>query len=141
TELTPGTGTVIGVPGITGFGTRAIDSTGRMMDFDGIGQAVPDVTTRGMARFACNRAVSERYYVDVYPALSAPAKLPPATKGTIGVGCGSGVPGSGTPGNPKGGPPPRPRPPCRDHTPPKSRLVSVHVATEGLSIKGRSSDA
>src|SRR5438270_5616235 len=140
TSLSPGKGTIIATGGITGFGDRAIDQNGRLMDYDGIDQSAADVTTRGMVRFRCDGTVVERYYVDVYPALSAPAKLPPATTGKVGVGCGSGVPGSGTPGNPKGGPPPHPRPPCRDHTPPRSRLVSVHISTEGVSIKGRSSD-
>jgi hypothetical protein len=129
TELTPGTGTLIGVPGITGFGTRALDSTGRMMDFDGIGQTVPDVTTRGMAKFACNGSVTERYYVDVYPALSAPAKLPPATKGTIDSGCGGGGGGGGGPG-------------CVDHKAPLTQLDrgSVKLTTDHVFLKGTASD-
>jgi hypothetical protein len=130
TELTAGTGTLIGVNGITGFGSRAIDTSGWMMDFDGIDQTAPDVTTRGMARFACDGSVAERYYVDVYPALSAPAKLPSATTGTIGSGCGGGNGGGG------GGHP------CVDHRPPVTVLArkSVKLTSDHVSMHGTASD-
>jgi hypothetical protein len=105
-ELKAGAGTVIGTAGITGFGTRSINKSGRMMDYDGIDQAAADVTTRGMVRFACNGTVAERYYVDVYPALSTPDKLPAATTGKVSTGCGTGHGGTGTPGNPHHPPPP-----------------------------------
>ena len=104
-ELKPGSGTLIGIDGLTGFGTRSIDESGRMMDYDGIDQSVADVTTRGMVRFACDGTVAERYYVDVYPALTAPDKLPAATTGKVSSGCGAGQDGHGTPGNPHHPPP------------------------------------
>jgi hypothetical protein len=145
TELAPGTGTIVGLAGVTGFGPRAIDQSGRMMDYDGIDQPAADVTTRGMVRFRCDGSVAERYYVDVYPALTGPAKIAPAAKGSIGVGCGSGLAGYGTPGNPAGGPPPPPSPPpaCRDRTAPVTSLSrdTKQVTREGIAVKGHSSDA
>ncbi|MEA2388210.1 MAG: hypothetical protein QOG41_983, partial [Thermoleophilaceae bacterium] len=105
-SLTPGKGVVVGLKRITGFGTTAVGSSGRMMDYDGVDQAGEgDVLTRGMVVFGCSGAPSKRYYLDVYPALSGPSKLGGVTHGTVGAGCGSGQPGVGTPGNPHTGPP------------------------------------
>jgi hypothetical protein len=143
-ELKPGSGTVIGTKGITGFGTRAIDRSGRMMDYDGIDQDAAGVNTRGMVRFACNGTAAERYYVDVYPALSAPAKLPAATTGKVSTGCGSGNPGTGTPGNPHH-PPPRPgggKPGCRDTLRPDVSIArrSVRLERDRVFLRGTARD-
>ena len=57
------------------------------MDFDGAGQpAGPDVDTRGMLVCASSGAVSKRYYVNVYPALTV--------NGTLGTGHPGRAPGS-----------------------------------------------
>lgn len=67
----PGRGTLVALRGISAFGTRRVDRTGAFMDYDGVGQARSDITTRGMlVRRACGGRVLARYYVDVYPALS-----------------------------------------------------------------------
>jgi hypothetical protein len=140
-SLTPGKGRIVAIDGVTGFGGTAIAETGRMMDFDGIDQAASDITTRGMVEFACDGSVARRVYVDVYPALSAPAKIAPATKGSIGVGCGSGLPGVGAPGNPSSGPT-LVGGGCRDTVRPTSKLArrSVSLSVRRVSIRGRSSD-
>ena len=42
-------GTLAALPGVTGFGSRGVDASGRMMDYDGAEQPTGgDVTTRGM---------------------------------------------------------------------------------------------
>jgi hypothetical protein len=144
-SLTPGKGVVVGLKGITGFGTTAVGSSGRMMDYDGVDQAGEgDVLTRGMVVFGCSGAPSKRYYLDVYPALSGPSKLGGVTHGTVGAGCGSGQPGVGTPGNPHTGPPlvGGEDHACRDRVTPRSRLArgSVRVRRNRISMHGRASD-
>jgi hypothetical protein len=144
-ELKAGTGTLIGIDGVTGFGTRSVGKSGRFMDFSGIDQSAPDVTTRGMVRFACNGTVAERYYVDVYPALAAPAKLPAATTGTVSSGCGSGQDGSGTPGNPHHPPPPDDhggKPTCHDHARPSVRITrgTLRVKRDRVYMRGHAHD-
>jgi hypothetical protein len=99
--------TVYALPGVTGFGTRGIDGTARMMDYDGAEQPRDgDVTTRGMLLYACNGGVARRLYLDLYPAIDgAPSKLGAATRGSTQVGCGAGA--GGPRGGPVIGPPPR----------------------------------
>ncbi|HEV3230254.1 MAG TPA: hypothetical protein VGY97_12315 [Solirubrobacteraceae bacterium] len=81
TALDPSGGTLIGAPGVAGFGGRAVDATGAYMDYDGQPQAAPDVTTRGMMTFDASGCVSARYYLDVFPSLDT-------TKGGLGVEAG-----------------------------------------------------
>jgi hypothetical protein len=153
TSLAAGKGTIVALDGYTGFGARAIDSSGRMMDFDGVDQeGAGDVLTRGMVVFGCNGAPSKRYYVDVFPPLSAPAKLSEATRGSVGSGCGAGLPEVGTPGNPDTGPPlvaggggsdsgPVVVPPgCRDRTAPRTTIRRSRIDRRGFGLSGQSAD-
>jgi hypothetical protein len=80
--LTPGTGTIIGMGGVTAFGSTPVDATGVFMDFDGRPQAGgPTIDTRGMLVTHPDGSVT-RYFVDPYPPLSGsspgPAVLAPA---------------------------------------------------------------
>jgi hypothetical protein len=145
TALTPGKGTVVALDGYTGFGSRAVDATGRMMDFDGIDQAgASDVLTRGMVVFGCDGAAVKRYFVDVYPALSGSDRpLGAATRGSVGAGCGAGQAEVGTPGNPDIGPPlVPPADGCTDRLAPRTRLDRrrVRVGSRGVSLRGRAAD-
>jgi hypothetical protein len=88
TSLSPGTGTIIAVKGIKGFGSRSVDSSGKFMDYDGTPQDKADILTRGMLVYGCDGNVAKRYYVNVYPALAG-TRLGSATKGTT-AGCGAG---------------------------------------------------
>jgi hypothetical protein len=83
--LDPNGGTLIGGPGVQGFGVRAVDATGAFMDYDGQPQAGPDVTTRGMMTFDAQGCVSARYYLDVFPTLDT-------SKPVAGVVAGGGAP-------------------------------------------------
>jgi hypothetical protein len=75
----PDHGTIVALGGVTAFGSRQVDQNGRFMDFDGAEQPNgPDVTTRGMVVKTASGAVSSRYYVDVYPALTVTSSLGPA---------------------------------------------------------------
>jgi hypothetical protein len=87
-SLTPGSGKIIAIKGITGFGDRRVDSGGKFMDYDGRPQGVANILTRGMLVYGCDGAVAKRYYVNVYPALSG-GPLGSATTGTT-RGCGAG---------------------------------------------------
>ena len=80
--LLDGAGTVIGAPGTAGFGTRKVDATGVFMDYDGQPQARPDVTTRGIMVLGSNGCVRARYYLDVFPDVSASPALGTATSQT-----------------------------------------------------------
>jgi hypothetical protein len=78
TTLTPGTGTLIALPGVHAFGSGAArvtpDAYGEFIDYDGTPQAGgPDLTTRGMAVLADDGTVTHRWYADVYPALTGSA--------------------------------------------------------------------
>ena len=88
TSLSPGSGTIVAVKGVTGFGGRSVDSSGKFMDYDGTPQDEANILTRGMLVYGCNGNVAKRYYVNVYPALVG-ASLGSATKGTT-AGCGAG---------------------------------------------------
>jgi hypothetical protein len=133
-------GTVVGLPGVTGFGTRAVDATGRAMDYDGSEQpGEGDVTTRGMLVYACNGGVSRRYYLDLYPAIASAPKLGPATRGTTEVGCGAGA------GGPRTGPaptvPPLPHG-CVDRSAPLTHLNRrlLRVSRRRVSVRGSARD-
>jgi hypothetical protein len=145
TALTPGKGTVVALDGYTGFGSRAVDASGRMMDFDGIDQpGSSNVLTRGVVLFGCDGKPAKRYYLDVYPALSGSDKpLGAATRGSVGAGCGAGQPDLGVPGNPATGPSLVPGPAaCRDRTPPRTVLdrTRVGIGRSGVSMQGRAAD-
>src|SRR5206468_11251004 len=71
TNLSPGSGTIVALPGVAAFGGRRVDRSGMFMDYDGRGQAAPDVTTRGM--LTGEAASRRRFYLNVYPALRASA--------------------------------------------------------------------
>jgi hypothetical protein len=78
----PDSGTIVALGSVSSFGGRAVDVHGDFMDFDGAAQpAGPDVTTRGMVVKDVTGAVTKRYYVDVYPALTVQGALGPATDG------------------------------------------------------------
>ncbi len=66
---------LIGDPRTAGFGSRAVDKTGLFMDYDGQPQATPDITTRGIMVFGANGCVTARYYLNVFPDLTAPPTL------------------------------------------------------------------
>jgi hypothetical protein len=120
--LPAGRGTIVALPGVTGFGARGVDATGRMMDYDGAEQpGAGDVMTRGMLAYGCGGGVARRWYLDLYPALTT-TKLGPATRGAAQVGCGAGD------GGPRSGPVPPPAAAggaaasgCRDVRPPRTR--------------------
>jgi hypothetical protein len=148
TALAPGTGTIVALPGVTGFGSRAIDASGRAMDYDGAEQpAEGDVATRGMLIYSCDGSVARRVYLDLYPALSGAAGLGSATRGEVQVGCGAGF--GGGPGNGPGGAgggPPQPVPgraaPCVDRRKPFGRFTRsrTHVTRRRVSARGRAAD-
>jgi hypothetical protein len=136
-----GAGTVVALPGITGFGGRGIDATGRAMDYDGAEQPGDgDVTTRGMLVYACDGSVAKRYYLDLYPAIDSLPKLGRASRGTTQVGCGAG------PGGPRSGPPPVTPPSvpahCVDRRKPRSTVNRrlLRVLRKRVSVRGRASD-
>jgi hypothetical protein len=149
TSLTPGKGTIVALKGYTGFGSRAVDSSARTMDYDGIDEpGAGDVLSRGFVVFDCSGGVAKRYYLDVYPALGGADKpIGAATRGSIEAGCGAGIPGVGTPGNPtigpslvggKGGLAAS----CRDRRRPSSKLARARVRLKRgrVSVRGRSRD-
>jgi hypothetical protein len=75
-RLSSGSGKIVALPGIRSFGRRKVDASGRFMDYDGRFQDGPDITTRGM-RTGPRTDPDKRYYLRVYPALTA-APLGPA---------------------------------------------------------------
>ncbi|MGA8219077.1 MAG: hypothetical protein WB771_10955 [Solirubrobacterales bacterium] len=75
----PDSGTLVALRDVRSFGGRPVAANGDFMDFDGADQpAGPNVDTRGMLVCDSSGAVSKRYYVNVYPALTV--------KGTLGTG-------------------------------------------------------
>jgi hypothetical protein len=140
TALGPGAGTIVALPGTTGFGKRGVGATGRMMDYDGAEQpGSGDVTTRGMLVYACDGAVAKRWYLDLYPAL-ATTRLDAATRGSTDVGC-----GAGEPGPPRSGPPPPPpiaASGCTDAQAPVARFDRrrSRVSRRRVRVRGRASD-
>ncbi len=141
-SLRPGTGSVVALSGIGSFGSRAVDRTGVFMDYDGADQAAPDITSRGMLAFGCDGAVDARYYLDVYPALSAPSKVDPAVTGAPSVGCvfpGGGGGATGGRGEPLGAPRVPPAAPgCHGRLVIASRVAhhGVRVTRRRLYIRG-----
>jgi hypothetical protein len=133
-------GMVYALPGVTGFGDRGVDGSARLMDYDGAEQPGDgDVTTRGVLLYACNGAVAQRVYLDVYPALASPApKLGAARRGTVQTGCGAGS------GGPRSGPvigrPPRLPTGCRDRRRPYSRVRAVRASRRRFSARGIARD-
>jgi hypothetical protein len=89
TSLDPGTGRIVAIKGVSSFGARGVDSGGSFMDYDGSAESSADILTRGMLVYACNKSVAQRYYVNVYPALSGATKLDAAKSGKS-PGCGAG---------------------------------------------------
>jgi hypothetical protein len=69
-SLSRDAGKIVALPGIRAFGTRRVDENGQFMDFDGRPQANAGITTRGMLT-GRRLDPTARYYVNVYPALSA----------------------------------------------------------------------
>jgi hypothetical protein len=140
TALAPGAGTIVALPGTTGFGTRGVDATGRMMDYDGAElPGAGDVTARGMLVYACDGTVAKRWYLDLYPALAA-TRLDPATHGATDVGCGAGEPG--TRSGPVA-PPPIAASGCADAQAPRARFDRrrSHVSRRRVSVRGRAGDS
>ena len=87
TSLDPGSGQVVALSTVAGFGTRPADSHGTFMDYDGAGEASADILTRGMLVSDCKGQASARYYVNVYPALSGAGSLGPSSAQTPARGC------------------------------------------------------
>jgi hypothetical protein len=69
-RLARDSGRIVALPGIQSVGNRRVDASGRFMDYDGRFQGGPDVTTRGMLT-GRRTAPDRRYYLNVYPAVSA----------------------------------------------------------------------
>jgi hypothetical protein len=91
TSLQPGTGLLVGAPGVDAFGGRRVDWHGVFIDYDGLPQAGPDIDTRGMqitldvAYATCRptgTSPGQKYFMDPYQALPAsgpgPARSGPA---------------------------------------------------------------
>jgi hypothetical protein len=130
TSLTPGSGTLIATAGVTGFGSRAIDSSGKVMDYDGAPQDGGDVLSRGMLVYGCDGNVAQRFYLDVYPALGGATRLGKPTRGDATVGCGAGF-GGGVSAS------------CRDRGRPFSSLIRGRARVSrrfGLDLRGRARD-
>jgi hypothetical protein len=134
-------GTIVALPGITGFGSRGVDATGRAMDYDGAEQPSDgEVTTRGMLVYACDGSVARRYYLDLYPTIDPLPKFGAATRGTVQTGCGAGS------GGPRSGPvvtPPHGSAPgCRDRIRPLTsfRHRGAKVSRKRVSVSGRAHD-
>jgi len=79
TTLTPGTGRIVALPGVTRFGSTPVDAHGRPMDANGHEVAVGDLQTRGFDEVDGSGAVVHRWYVDVYPSLTATSPGPSAS--------------------------------------------------------------
>jgi hypothetical protein len=87
-SLSAGSGRIIAIKGISGFGDRPVDATGKFMDYDGAPQGQANILTRGMLVHGCGGKVAKRYYVKVYRPLSG-GPLPSPTSGP-GPPCGAG---------------------------------------------------
>ncbi|MDQ6914543.1 MAG: hypothetical protein M3155_01875 [Actinomycetota bacterium] len=130
TSLTPGSGRVIAIAGVTGFGSRSIDSSGKVMDYDGAPQDGADVLSRGMLVYGCDGNVAQRYYLNVYPTLSGASRLGLASRGDTTVGCGAGF-GGGLSAS------------CRDRGRPFSSFTrgrSRFSRRGGVDLRGRARD-
>jgi hypothetical protein len=135
--LTLGSGRIVALPGVTGFGGRGVDATGRMMDYDGAEQrATGDVITRGMLVYSCTGGVTRRWYLDLYPSL-ATSPLAPARRGGVQTGCGAGSEG------PRSGPVPTAPDAaaggCTDIRAPRARFASRRTRVTRRRIVARGS--
>jgi hypothetical protein len=65
--------TLIGDRSVVGFGSRRVSARGVWMDYDGQPQAAPDVTTRGIMVLGADGCVQARYYLNVFPSVTAPS--------------------------------------------------------------------
>src|SRR5207253_508201 len=68
----PGSGFIVALRGISGFGGERVTYHGVFMDFDGRAQAAPDINTRGMLVVGPHGNVM-RYFLDPYPTLGGSA--------------------------------------------------------------------
>jgi len=125
--LASGTGTIVATPDVGFFGGRAVDTTGRFIDYDGARQSAPDITTRGMAD---TLLPGHRYYLDVYPAL---------TTTPLGVSQPPLPPQPGQPGEPEEPPAACPAVGIAPHTKLDKNDISVgphHLQLSGSSLAG-----
>jgi hypothetical protein len=133
-------GLLYALPGVTGFGARAVDSSARLMDYDGAEQpGMGDVTTRGALLYGCDGSVTRRVYLDLYPALDvAPPKLGPASHGSVQTGCGAGA------GGPRSGPVVPGSGPvahgCVDRLRPRSSVRALRLTRGRVSARGVARD-
>jgi hypothetical protein len=67
-----GSGFIVALRGITGFGSARVTYHGVFMDFDGRPQATPDINTRGMLVVGTHGSVM-RYFMDPYAVLTGNA--------------------------------------------------------------------
>jgi hypothetical protein len=67
-SFAPGTGFIVALSGISGFGSARVTYHGVFMDFDGRPQSAPDINTRGMLVTGPHGSVM-RYFVDPYAVL------------------------------------------------------------------------
>lgn len=134
TSLKPGSGSIVALNGVGAFGSRAVDRTGVFMDYDGADQSGPDITSRGMLTSECSGAPAARYYLDLYPALDAPASVGARQTGAPPVGCtfpGGGGGNTGGGGHPLGSP-----------APPKgcngANVLHSRVGRHDIRVRGKS---
>jgi hypothetical protein len=130
TSLSPDKGRIVALDGVTGFGSRAIDSGGVMMDYDGAPEDSADIVTRGMLVYGCDGNVAERHYLNVYPALSGASRLGGVTRDEVSVGCGAGFSQAGLSAN------------CRDRSRPRSSFTRrrARLTRRQVALIGRASD-
>jgi hypothetical protein len=129
-SFSPGSGHVIAIAGVTGFGSRSIDSSGKLMDFDGAPQDGGDVLSRGMLVYGCDGNVAQRFYLNVYPTMTGATRLGMPTRGDATVGCGAGF-GGGLSAS------------CHDRGRPYSSFIRGRARVSrrfGLDLRGRARD-
>ncbi|MGZ4105278.1 MAG: hypothetical protein ACXVP8_08445 [Actinomycetota bacterium] len=71
-SFAPGTGIIVALSGIAGFGSARVTCHGVFMDFDGRAQNAPDIDTRGMLVMGPHGKVT-RYFLDPYAVLGGSA--------------------------------------------------------------------
>jgi len=72
TSFASGTGFIVALRGISGFGSVPVTYHGVFMDFDGRPQSAPDINTRGMLVIGSHGSVM-RYFIDPYAVLGGSA--------------------------------------------------------------------
>jgi hypothetical protein len=65
-----GAGSLYALDGVSSFGSRVVDGTGRFTDYDAVAQASPDLLTHGMS------IGPRQFFVDVYPDVGTPTLGP-----------------------------------------------------------------